>query len=77
MGTEDKLILKWQRKHGRPGEGEKGERLGNTRTTNEGLPRREPRKYMVPTGCRGTRHLTIIQITFGRGIHLEIVSNHD
>lgn len=32
---------------------------------NERDSRREPRKYMVPTDWRGTRHLTIIQITFG------------
>lgn len=68
-------------KHG--GEGEK-DRVRGHADNERGLARREPRKYMVPTGCRGTRHLTIIQITFGRGgsrrrrrIHLEIVSNHD
>lgn len=48
------------------------DRVTNTRTEervveqdNERDSRREPRKYMVPTDWRGTRHLTIIQITFG------------
>lgn len=48
-----------------PSEGEK-DRVRGHADNERGLARREPRKYMVPTGCRGTRHLTIIQITFGR-----------